>query len=280
MPEKSEAEEITKASGSNLAFALSLLPPGCRRDMRCFYAFCRRVDDIVDDDDQPVADRRRALNHWRDVIDGRATAGPGLEADIVRVRETHRIPARLFVDIIEGMEMDTEPRTYRTVEELLHYCYHAAGAVGLVSVEIFGYKDKACLEYAKHLGNALQLTNIIRDVAEDAGRGRVYLPESHLLAAELSMEELLGGEPNPERLCQALHMLTLCAEEEYALATAALPKADRSNMAAAETMRRIYHRLLRLMTRDRFRVFEKRYRVPKSYMIRQLARGWMTRRGF
>ena len=163
----SETKQITKKSQSNLAFAFFSLPKEKRRDITTFYAFCRRVDDAADDPDVPMPKRRHWLQGWRRWLVRPESDEPGFAPELRALIDKYKIDRRLFEEILLGVEMDLEPVRFENFEELHRYCYRVASAVGLVSIEIFGYRNVQCKEYAHKLGVALQLTNIIRDVEKD-----------------------------------------------------------------------------------------------------------------
>ncbi len=248
VPPPADSDSIVKASGSNLAFAFSVLPKEKRADMRVFYAFCRVVDDIVDDENLSIEERRILLNEWRIFVEGKANeVRPGLESELVELQKQYNIPAKMLLEIIDGMEMDlSESVRYNTFEDLKKYCYHAASAVGLVSIEIFGYERERTKEYAELLGYAFQLTNILRDVAEDAEVGRIYLPLEDMERFGYGESELLAGKYDT-RFFALAEFISSRAEEFYAEAEAALPEADRESMKCSELMRLIYKRLLEKM---------------------------------
>ncbi|MBL9154016.1 MAG: squalene/phytoene synthase family protein [Verrucomicrobiales bacterium] len=265
------AEAIVRAAGSNLAFALAVLPRSIRRDMRVFYAFCRIVDDIVDDEAAPIGDRRAALDRWRALIAGSGTPRPGLEAEMTELCTRRRLPVATVTEIVDGVAMDLDRDRYETYPELLTYCHGVASAVGLVSIEIFGYRQPATRDYATRLGYALQLTNIIRDVAEDAARGRIYLPREDLARFDLTDDDILSRR-HADRVARLLAFEADRATEHYAAAVSALDAIDRPAMRSAELMRVIYSRLLDRMRADGFRVFDRRYRLGKLEKLACLTR--------
>ena len=191
-------EEIVRRSGSNLAFALAVLPREKRADMRVFYAFCRVIDDIADSGESEDRQGRVGLNRWEDLCDpsGTLIPEPGLEREFVALRDKYRLPSPILKEIIAGVRTDLEGVRFDRVESLMQYCFRVAGAVGLISIEIFGYQHPGCRDYAEKLGYALQWTNILRDVGEDAAAGRIYLPLEDLRRFGLSEEEILGRIPD------------------------------------------------------------------------------------
>src|SRR4051812_23384366 len=173
---KPEASQITRESKSNLALAFVSLGRERREDMTVFYAFCRVIDDIADEGNQPAEEKRARLAAWRAWIREASTDEPALAAQMRPLLEKYPVTPEMFDEIISGVEMDLEQVRYATWEDLRLYCYRVASAVGLVSIEIFGYRNPQCREYAVDLGLALQTTNIIRDVRKDLENGRIYLP--------------------------------------------------------------------------------------------------------
>jgi phytoene synthase len=266
------AEEITRASKSNLALALVTLPRERRRDMNIFYAYCRIIDDIADDPGQSAKDRRAALAKWRESLRGEISDPPPLAAQVRALIAKYRLDPQLLCEIIAGCEMDLGGARYATWEDLRLYCHRVAACVGLVSIEIFGCRDPGCKRYAEALGLALQLTNILRDVGEDfANGGRVYLPEEDLGRFGVTVEDLAQKRRN-EAFLALMRFETERARGFFREAIAALPPAERRNLVAAELMRAIYSRILFRMERDGFRVFEKRYRVSTAGKILLIAR--------
>ncbi|MBC8001806.1 MAG: squalene/phytoene synthase family protein, partial [Opitutaceae bacterium] len=190
-----ESQSITRKSASNLALAFIMLPKEKRDGMSALYAFCREVDDAADEESVPVEERRTRLSAWRDDI-RRACAGEHptmvVNQELQPVVQKYRLPFDLFDELIRGVEMDLDKNRYETLEELEHYCYRVASVVGLLSIEIFGHQSAGCRDYAIHLGHALQLTNILRDVRTDAERGRIYLPLTELRRFQVTEAEILS----------------------------------------------------------------------------------------
>ena len=259
----SDAEQITKKSQSNLAFAFVSLPKEKRRDITTFYAFCRQIDDKADDPNVPWAERKHWLEGWRRWLRKEEAGEPGFASELRRVIGRYQIDLQLFEEILLGVEADLQPVAYPNFGALHRYCYRVASAVGLVSIEIFGYRNPMCKEYAHILGVALQLTNIIRDVGKDLQNGgRIYLP-----LAELSMfgysEESLRNRVYNRRFVRLMQYQAERARSFFAQARRLLPQEDRRSMIAAEGMRAIYFDLLQRIERDRFQVFKRTYRLSR-----------------
>jgi len=269
---------ITRKSASNLALAFVLLPRPKRDAMSVLYAFCREVDDIADLQSEPLPARRARLAAWREEVrracDGGVPSFP-IARELQPVIARYRLPFASFDQLIRGVEMDLDINRYQTFHDLEQYCYRVASVVGLLSVEIFGYQDPACRDYAVHLGKALQLTNILRDVRADAERGRIYLPQAELQRHGVSPAEILRCQYSDrfERLASAV---ALEAGKYYALARQTLPPADRRSMAAAELMGSVYWRLLKKLQSRRFQVFgpvpTRLSKLQKALLV--LRTGW------
>jgi len=276
-PVTESSREIVSRSGSNLAFALAVLPRRKRHDMGVFYAFCRVVDDIADEPGIPVEERRAALQYWRDLIRGRVEhPRPGIETEFVDLCRRYFLREDDLEAIITGMEMDLEPLRFETAVDLKRYCYHVASAVGLVSIEIFGYTDPTTRLYAEQLGYALQWTNIMRDVGEDAREGRLFLPLDDLRRYGLTESMILDGKPDRARFQRLMKHQAGVARAFYVTAVSALPKADRAAMRSAELMRRIYSAILDEMEADGFHVFDRRYRLSKAVMMCEFLKAKFT----
>lgn len=269
----SEVDRIVSGSGSNLALALWVLPESVRRDMRVFYAFCRVVDDLADEPGFSRSEREQGLRAWREAVMSRCTTG--LEGSLVvglnRVLDRHEIPPELVCEIIRGCEMDVEGRRYRSWEELRQYCFCVASAVGLVSARIFG--AKGCEAYAEDLGLALQLTNILRDSAEDWRNGeRVYLPLEELEACGVEMGR--WGREEPEGWGALMEMQRKRAEGFFEAAVGALPLSERRTMVAAEIMAAMYRDILKRLVAEGFRVWERRYSLSALRKLWLMGRVW------
>jgi phytoene synthase len=272
-----QSRAITRKSASNLALAFVLLPKAQRDGMSALYAFCREVDDVADDESVPAEQRRAQLAAWR--ADARracegATPQFAVNREFQRVIERYRLPFGLLDELIKGVEMDLEIKRYDDYEQLELYCYRVASVVGLLSIEIFGYRNPRCRDYAVHLGQALQLTNILRDVRADAERGRIYLPLAELARFNVRPEEILGHEYS-ERFASLATTVAERARNCYRLAREALPLEDRRAMVAAELMGSVYWRLLRKLEAKRFDVFgPEPTRLGKAQKMLLILRTW------
>ena len=275
--EESQSQSITRKSASNLALAFILLPRRQREGMTALYAFCREVDDVADDESIPVDRRREQLAAWRADI-ALACAGQAPRFPVNRELQPFitscRLPFALFDELIRGVEMDLDIKRYRTFADLEQYCYRVASVVGLLSIEVFGYTNPRCREYADALGKALQLTNILRDVRTDAERGRIYLPLDELARHGVSEEEILRGQSS-DRFRALAATVDARARYFYSLAREALPPEDRRSMVAAELMGAVYWRLLRKLEDSRFDVLGPRpTRLNKVQKLLLIGRTW------
>jgi len=271
------SQSITRKSASNLALAFVLLPKTKRDDMAALYAFCREVDDVADEESVPVEERRRRLADWReDLRRACEQVAPNfpvnqeLQAVILR----YQLPFALFDELIRGVEMDLDIKRYETHAELELYCYRVASVVGRLSIEIFGYRNPRCCDYAVYLGKALQLTNILRDVRNDAERGRIYLPLDELERFKVRPEEILDLQYS-SRFRELAGSMADRARDFYRKAREALPDEDRRAMGAAELMGSVYWRLLQKLQAQQFNVFDPTpTRVSKVQKLFLIFRTW------
>ena len=275
------AAKITRASKSNLALAFVALGRERREDITIFYAFCRVIDDIADSTELSVEEKARDLSAWRHWLREATPDEPTIARDLRGLIAKYSLTPAMLEEIIDGVEMDLRNVRYNSFEELRVYCYRVASAVGLVSIEIFGYRNPACRQYAIQLGLALQMTNIIRDVGKDLDNERIYLPQEDLARFDYSEEDLRLRKYN-EPFLRLMEFEAARAEEFFADATELLPREDRRSMVAAEIMRSVYQALLRRMKADGFRVFEKEYRLNRleksGHVAAQLLRVSLNRR--
>ena len=265
----------TATSGSSFYYSFLFLPPLKKQAIMAVYAFCREVDDVVDEcQDSAVA--RIKLAWWRDDIERvfHATPQHPVSKALAAVLPHFHLEKSHFLEIIAGMGMDLEQHEYATFKELEVYCYKAAGVVGLLAAEIFGYQDSNTLKYAQKLGIAFQLTNIIRDVREDLGRGRIYLPQEDLARFQVHPQELGLGKTTPN-IKNLLAFQTQRARDYYQEAFAALAPVDRYTQRSGIIMAEIYLDLLKEIEGDGYHVLTQRTRLTP---LRKLWIAWKTAR--
>jgi 15-cis-phytoene synthase len=266
-------EERAAASGSSFYYAFRFLPPDKRRAITAFYAFCREVDDIADECDE-VELARAKLGWWRSELD-RLFAGEPSHPVTLALKETmpaYALAREQFEEILDGMEMDFAQSRYPDFKQLRLYCHRVAGVVGEVSAQIFGYTDHATLKYAAQLGLAFQLTNIIRDVGEDARRDRIYLPQDELSRFGVTEGDILSGR-DTEGFRALMEYQYQRARESYAQAMAQLPASDRKSQRPGLVMAAIYQTLLDEIRRDGYPVLRARIALTP---VRKLWIAWRT----
>ncbi|HXV36954.1 MAG TPA: presqualene diphosphate synthase HpnD [Myxococcota bacterium] len=270
-----ECAAITRRSGSSFASAFWMLPKPKRNALHAIYAFCRLADDIADDP-SVAGDRVALLARWRDELDGayRGKARHPVGVALSDAVERYRLPERIFLDLLAGVEFDLSEGPIDSFDDLRLYCYRVASTVGLLVVRILGFRDPRSLEFAETLGVAVQLTNVLRDVHVDARGGRIYLPGDEFARFALSRESVLAGE-----LSDGLRlMLSFNAKRTagyYARADALLPDEDRRSLRPAIAMGRIYRALLdELVARD-FPRLDAPLRISKPRRLAIAAKVWM-----
>ncbi len=269
--------EITRGSSSNFYYAFMLLPAERRRALHAVYAFCRFIDDIADD--EPAGDAPALLKRWREEVDRVYAGAPtrGISRALADSARHFTIPRKYFEEIIAGVEMDLTRKRYANFEELRLYCYRVASAVGLICIEIFGYTNPAARLYAEKLGLAFQLTNILRDVKEDAGRNRIYLPQADLTRFDVTEEEILHSVYSPNFI-RLMEFEAARAHDFYGEAEAALPPEDRTSLLTAEAMRLIYGALLDRIVRSNYRVLDRRHSLSAPLKLYLVGRAWASGR--
>ena len=261
------------SSGSSFYYSFLFLPPNRRRAIMAFYAFCREVDDVVDECSDPLLAATK-LAWWREELD-RLYAGqpqhPVTQA-LKTVLMEFNLPQEQLLEIIDGMEMDLQQTRYPDFKALSLYCYRVASVVGLLAAEIFGYTDRQTQKYAHDLGMAFQLTNIIRDVGEDARRGRVYLPIDELKHFEVPLSDILDSRYT-ENFRHLMEFQIERAEQYYVQAMAQLPSVDRKSQRPGLVMAAIYRTVLEEIKRDNCRVLTHRTSLTP---LRKLWIAWRT----
>lgn len=267
MPAEPTAAEITRKAKSNLAFALQCVPADRREHLVTFYAFCRVIDDLADDLELPIEEKKVGLARWKEVFNSSevnpSLALPELQENALKVRDHYDIPSEYFTNVIEGCQMDLVPQRFGTWEDLQKYTYRVASSVGLVCLPLFGADPKRAHDYAVTLGHALQLTNILRDIGEDLSNGaRIYVPLHDLGRFQYTERDLIG-RMHDGRFMAFMAYQAERADALYAKATELLPKEDYKALLAPRIMHRIYQDLLGKMRDDHFRVFDRRYRLNK-----------------
>jgi 15-cis-phytoene synthase len=267
---------------SSFDFPLAFLPREKREALKTVYAFCRTTDDIVDSPEISEVNRKiELLRKWRAELE-HAFDGNSEYAVLNRLSSIARrfnIPVLHFYELLRGVEMDLVKNRYESFEELKEYCALVASSVGLMTLEIFGPRNNETREYAVNLGIALQLTNILRDVAIDASYGRIYLPMEDLRRFGYPESDLLARRYSPQ-FRELMEFETLRAEEYYLRAKESLPSEDRRAMFAPKIMERIYfHTLLRIKDAG-YNVFDHRVQLPRTLQFLIAVKYWVKQRLF
>ncbi|HTP61210.1 MAG TPA: presqualene diphosphate synthase HpnD [Burkholderiales bacterium] len=266
-------QQKAAASGSSFYYSFLFLPPERRRAITALYAFCREVDDVVDEcSDAQIAHAK--LGWWRSEVAGLYAGRPQhpVTKALSPFTEKFQIGAERLNEIIAGMEMDLTQTRYLDFAALERYCYHVAGAVGLLAAGIFGYSDPRTLDYAKSLGTAFQLTNIIRDVGEDARKNRIYLPMDELKRFEVPAADILQARDS-DNFRKLMAFQARRAESFYENAMRSLPAGDRRPQRAGLIMAAIYRATLAEVESEGFKVLTQRTSLTP---LRKLWLAWKT----
>lgn len=265
---KTDVRNVMKKSKTNFFYSSLFLNKPRREGLRIVYAFCRFTDDIVDNEELPVEEKTVEIRKWKERLHSSLYDNSSDEFFTVLNEQIDifNIPHKPFFDLIEGMEMDVEKSRYETFEDLYKYCYCAASAVGLMTIEIFGYKNDDIKKYAENLGLALQLTNILRDVKKDALNNRIYIPLEDMKKFNYSESDLMNSvyNDNFRGLMEYEYNRTV---EYYAKAESFLAKEDKGNMIAAEIMGKIYFKLLEKIKTSGFNVYKSNVKIPKLWKL-------------
>ena len=286
---------ITRTNAKNFYYAFLVLPKRKRQALCAVYAFMRRCDDIADDPSLSLEERRFKLDTWLDALHRAQQGEPSDDPILLALTDAQRrytIPAGLLDELAMGTAMDVDAGAdsqgapvpavpgltvqYRTFDDLKVYCYRVASVVGLVCIHIFGYRDPAAEPLAEQCGLAFQLTNIIRDVKEDAAMGRVYLPEEDLAKFGLSAAELLSS-PDAARFRPLLALEADRAREFYQAGEQLIPYIAEDSQPALWVLVNIYRRLLEKIAELQYDVFSAKVTLTVSEKLRVLGRGFLQR---
>ena len=281
---------IARSAAKNFYYGFLVLPLRKRNALSAVYAFMRHADDISDDPAIPADQRREKLDEWmnalRRVVDGERTDDPVLFA-LADAQKRFNIPLELLEKLVHGTEMDVPadlknsangaPQLqYETFDQLYDYCYHVASVVGLVCIRIFGYRDPKAEALAEKVGVAFQLTNILRDVKEDAGLGRVYLPREDFARFGIDIQALANGSA-PTAMRPLLEFEAQRAKDFYGAAQELLPLIDEDSQPALWTLVEIYRRLLEKIVARNYDVFTERVRLGSAEKLAVMAKGFLRR---
>jgi phytoene synthase len=283
----SVCRHIARSAAKNFYYGFLLLPHRKRNALSAVYAFMRHADDISDDPAIPPQQRREKLDEWmaafRRVVDGERTDDPVFFA-LADAQKRYNISLDLLEKLVHGTEMDVPSRAakaaggepqlqYETFNQLYDYCYHVASVVGLVCIRIFGYRDPRAEKLAEEVGVAFQLTNILRDVKEDAALGRVYLPREDFARFNIDVHALTNGSA-PQSLQPLMEFEAARARAYYFSAQELLPLIDDDSQAALWAMVEIYRRLLERIVERNYDVFSERVRLSTAEKLKVMATGY------
>ncbi|GMR18577.1 MAG: presqualene diphosphate synthase HpnD [Gammaproteobacteria bacterium] len=273
MTPDSYCQDKTGGSGSSFYYSFMFLPKQRRQAITALYAFCREVDDVVDECAEPDIAKIK-LAWWRQEIENlyKRTPEHPVSRALVPAIEQYNLKQEHFHEIIDGMEMDLHKNRYRDFDDLHLYCYRAASVVGLLAASIFGYKDEATIEYARKLGLAFQLTNIIRDVGEDARRNRIYIPADELARFNVNEADILQGIES-DNFVALMQFQADRATRYYNEALSRLPDDDRKQQLPGLIMAAIYFAVLNEIEKDGYHVLKQKISLTP---LRKLWIAWRT----
>lgn len=273
-PEK-YCQQKTAKSGSSFYYSFLLLPESRRKAITALYAYCREVDDVVDECREPQVALVK-LNWWREEVGRLFQKRPRhpVTRALLEPVERFNLPEEYFLEVLDGMAMDLAQHSYTDFKSLQLYCYRVAGVVGLMAAEIFGYTDRRTLDYAQNLGLAFQLTNIIRDIREDGQRQRLYLPLDELVPYGLTQQDLWQSSPS-EAVLPLLRFQVSRARNFYKKAIESLPDSDRYAQRSGLAMAAIYLEVLERIRQNPLAVFNQRVSLSP---LRKLWLTWRTLR--
>lgn len=287
---------------TNFRYSFSVLPREERRAIHTVYQFCRAIDDVVDEGPSATAeeirDKRERLQSWRALVEScygaashgavsSATTSPlpeppannSIIGPLAAVIRRYDIPKQYLLTVIDGCERDLVQRRYKSFDELKEYCYAVASVVGLICIEIFGYRREETRQYAINLGYALQLTNILRDIKQDKDRGYIYIPQEDLKRFRYTEDDLIN-EVYDERFQRLMAFQVQRAREYYHKARTMLHPDERLTMVSAEIMDAIYYRLLDKIELNDYRVFQRRIKVNTVHKLITALRIWIGSKVF
>jgi phytoene synthase len=273
--DSSYVKEVARKSGSNFYLSFFSLPKEKREAISAVYAFCREADDSVDEPGDQ--DPRQLLKDWRAEIARTYEGHPTrpLTQSLAQAIDQFHLTRTSFDGVLDGCEMDLTTLRYPTFDALYAYCYHVAGEVGLLCMEIFGYRSERMKDYAVKLGLAFQLTNILRDVGTDAERGRIYLPQEDLKRFGVSEDDMLQKR-NTDHFRRLMAFEAKRAREYYTAAAALVTSVERPSVCAAEIMRAIYFNVLERIEQKNYDVFSARIRVPTPLKLWLTFKTWLA----
>ncbi|NOZ53481.1 MAG: presqualene diphosphate synthase HpnD [Gammaproteobacteria bacterium] len=262
-------------SGSSFYYSFLFLPEEQRKAIIALYAFCREVDDIVDECSEASIARVK-LQWWRSTMQQTFDGSPQHPVQVALTKPLQRfnLPLEYFLEIIDGMEMDLDNNRYATFKDLSLYCYRVAGVVGLLAAEIFGYQNHTVRKYALYLGTAFQLTNILRDVREDALRNRIYIPQDEIQQFGISEEDILNTKKSDPMQALLKHQ-SARTHDYYQKAFDHLPEQDRYTQRSGLIMATIYLNTLKAIEQDSDQVLDQRVSLTP---IKKLWLAWQTSR--
>ncbi len=254
------AKEISKQSRSSFYYAFNLLPKTKRDAMNILYAFCRKTDDIVDNNN-PNEIKLENLNEWKQEFENSLKGKSRIELlnQLSELIYKFKIPVEPIYDLIDGMRMDIQISRYKNFESLKEYCYKVASTVGLMSIEIFGYKNNITKDFAINLGIALQLTNILRDIKKDSENNRIYLPQDEMEKFSYSEDDLLNRIYNVNFI-ELMKFQFERAKHYFEVSASSLPPEDKKNMFPALAMHSVYYNLLQKIKNYNYDVLNRTIR--------------------
>ncbi len=280
-------ESVTKIHAKSFYFAAKFLPESKRKPVYPIYAFCRHVDDAVDEAENSSAKKvLEAVGNWKQIIDEiyqNADQCPKTEDQKLiflswkDLLKTYKIPQKLPLELIDGVLMDTHIKRYETFNELYVYCYRVASTVGLMSSEVLGYSDKIALEYAEAMGIAMQLTNILRDIKEDAVMNRIYLPQEDLRRFDVSEEQIFANRID-DKFIEMMKFQIARARDYYRKGEMGISRLEKDSRFTVLLASRIYSEILTEIERQNYDVFSRRAHRTFSQKIFSIPKIWLNAR--